>query len=348
MWGQDWRPDFTAQTAHRELEIIRNDLHCNAVRICGEDIGRLATAAQIALSLGLEVWASPELWDRSTDETVDYIATAARTMQGLQRQRPDQLVLVVASEVTLFMQGIVEGNSVFERLGNPGFWDTVRSGAHNPGVNAFLARAARAARGSFDGPLTYASVPLETVDWSPFDFVGVDLYREARIRDRFTDMLRPYFVSGRPVVITEFGCCTYRGAADDGGRGFMIADYSRQPVQLKGDYARDEPGQARELTDLLSTFNSAGVDGTFVMTFIAPLNPTSSIAKFDLDLASYSLVKSYMVEALELMAAEYPQAARKQPSLGAPYVDMPWDPKLAFSAVAEYYAAASPAPTTER
>ena len=337
MWSQDWRPDFTLHTAQRELEIIKNDLHCNAVRICGEDIDRLVAAAEIALALDLEVWVSPELWDRSRGETFEYVASVAKRMQGLHRRRPDQLVLVVASEVTLFTQGIVEGNSVFERLGNPGFWDTVRSGAHNPAVNDFLAGAADAARRGFDGPLTYASIPLETVDWTPFDYVSVDLYREARIRDRFNDLLHPYFESGRPVVITEFGCCSYHGAADDGGRGFMIADYSTTPVQLKGDYVRDESEQAHELTDLLATFDAAGVDGTFVMTFIAPLNPTSATSKFDLDLASYSLVKSYMVEALEPMAADYPYAARKQPSHGARYADMPWDPKIAFSAVADYY-----------
>src|SRR6266705_657818 len=30
MWGQDWRPDFSPVEMHRELEIIKNDLHCNA------------------------------------------------------------------------------------------------------------------------------------------------------------------------------------------------------------------------------------------------------------------------------------------------------------------------------
>jgi hypothetical protein len=243
--------------------------------------------------------------------------------------------------VTLFTQGIIEGNSVFERLGNPGFWDTVRSGLHNPAVNAFLASAARAARGGFDGPLTYASIPLETVDWSPFDYVSVDLYREARIRDRFNDILHPYFESGRPVVITEFGCCTYHGAAGDGGRGFMIADYSTTPVQVKGDHVGDESEQARELTDMLSIFDAAGVDGTFIMTFIAPLNPTSATPKFDLDLASHSLVKSYRTKALEPMAADYSHAARKQSQHGAPHADKPWDTKESFCAVADYYGTAS-------
>jgi hypothetical protein len=52
--GGNWRPLFDPKLVHRELEIIKNDLHCNAVRICGLDIGRLVTAAEDALGLGPE------------------------------------------------------------------------------------------------------------------------------------------------------------------------------------------------------------------------------------------------------------------------------------------------------
>ena len=74
---ESWRLKFDPGTVHIELEIIRNDLHCNAVRICGLDIDRLATASEDALSQGLEVWLSPEMWDRSQDDTSEYIARAA-------------------------------------------------------------------------------------------------------------------------------------------------------------------------------------------------------------------------------------------------------------------------------
>ena len=63
--GMNWRPTFDPGVVHRELEIIKNDLHCNAVRICGLDIDRLMKAAEDALGLGLEVWLSPELWNKS-------------------------------------------------------------------------------------------------------------------------------------------------------------------------------------------------------------------------------------------------------------------------------------------
>ena len=61
---------------------------------------------------------------------------------------------------------------------------------------------------------------------------------------------------------------------------------------------------------MLSIFDAAGVDATFVMTFVAPLNPTSDDLLYDLDMASYSLVKSF--------------GSRLGP-LGAAHPEAPWD-----------------------
>jgi hypothetical protein len=38
---------------------------------------------------------------------------------------------------------------------------------------------------AFDGPLTYASLTFERVDWGRFDYVGVDHHRDARTKDRY-------------------------------------------------------------------------------------------------------------------------------------------------------------------
>jgi hypothetical protein len=342
MWGQDWRPEFSAAEARRELQIIHDDLHCNAVRICGQDPGRLITAGALALDRGMQVWLSPELWDQNPGETLGYLAAAAGAAQDLHRHRPGQVVFSVGSEATLFMAGIVEGGSVFERLEHPDFWARIQAGEHNGPLNAFLAEAAERVREVFHGPVTYASVPLETVDWSRFDVVSVDLYREARIKDRFAEVLHRYGASGRPVAITEFGCCTYRGAADAGGRGFAILDISAPgrsstPPRLNGRYIRDETEQAHELTELLSIFDAAGVDATFVMTFAAPLNPTSDDPLYDLDMASYSLVRSFGGR-LGPLGAAYPQAPWDRGRHGTTYPDLPWEPKESFKAVADFYA----------
>lgn len=81
----------------------------------------------------------------------------------------------------------------------------IRSGAHNEPLNAVLARLEAAVRPVFGGPLTYASLPWEQVDWSRFDIVGVDHYRAKRIEERYVEMLAPLLATGKPVVNTEFG-----------------------------------------------------------------------------------------------------------------------------------------------
>jgi hypothetical protein len=85
--GFNWRPVFDPKIVRRELEIIKSDLHCNAVIITALDVGRIETAA---LEEGLEVWLSPLLWDKSEDETVAYLAKAAGRLEALRKQWPDR------------------------------------------------------------------------------------------------------------------------------------------------------------------------------------------------------------------------------------------------------------------
>jgi hypothetical protein len=320
MMGEDWRPAFDPKVVHRELEIIKNDLHCNAVRVCGLDLDRLMTATEDALKQGLEVWFSPEMWDKSQEETLDYLVKAAAAVERLRGYYPQHLVLSAGSELTLFMQGIVEGNTFMERMGHPAFWEHIKAGAHNKPLNAFLRGANEAVRQVFHGKVTYMSVPLETVDWSLFDFVGVDIYREARIKDSYGDLIKRYFAHNKPVILGEFGCCTYQGAEEAGGMGWAILDFGTTSLQLNGEYVRDEGLQARELTDVLSILDGVGVDGAFVFTFVSPTLPYNEDPQYDLDMASYSLVKSY---------------ADKH---GTTYPDMLWEPKESFKAVADYFA----------
>lgn len=50
--GFNWRPNFKPEQVRRELQIIKDDLHCNAVRISGRDLGRLEMASGDALEQG--------------------------------------------------------------------------------------------------------------------------------------------------------------------------------------------------------------------------------------------------------------------------------------------------------
>ena len=114
----NWRPNFNPVSVGREIEIIKKDLNCNAIRITGLDINRLTVASEIALKQGLEVWLSPTMWDKKQGQTQAYIEKVAESAEKLRREYPESLVLVVGGELTLFMNGIVEGRNVVERMAN--------------------------------------------------------------------------------------------------------------------------------------------------------------------------------------------------------------------------------------
>ena len=336
--GINWRPRFDGEQVRRELEIIKNDLHCNSVRIHGRDLTRLTTAADSAMNQGLEVWLSPEKWDKTPSETLAYLTGAAQAAESLRQRWPDRIVLVVGGELTLFMQGILEGKTLQKRVANPGFMAKLNAGEHNKPLNDFLAKARAAVTSIYHGKTTYASLVWEAVDWSNFDFVGVDHYWATKIEDNYVEMLKPAFSNGKPVVNTEFGFATTRGGIGEEGMlssaglgGGMIDVKSwllhYVPLigglirpHLKGNHIRDEAWQARKLVETLGVLADAGVDGTFVFEFLSQIKPYSDDPRYDLDMTTTSLVK-------------YFGGGRR----GTTYPDMPWEPKESFRAVAEYY-----------
>ncbi len=351
----NWRPDFDLATVRRELEIIEEDLHCNAIRITGQDIGRLTASARAALERGLEVWFTPTLWDKGQGETLALIVKAAGEAEKLSQEYPDKVVFVVGGEFTLFVNGIVEGSNVVERMAaisrkfgrvGQGAQQTadpteaiarLKSAGHNQSLGSFLGSVAASVRPAFHGKIAYASIVWESVDWSLFDFVGLDHYRAARVKDRYADLLKPAFETGKPVVITEFGVQTYEGAEVNGaGLGGNIIDYRSQffhrrlpllgrlirPKLVSGKHVRDEGLQARELVDQLTILDNAGVYGAFVSSFVEQTKPYDDDPRYDLDMGSMSLVKYY-------------EGGKRR---GTTYPDLPWEPKESFRAVADYFA----------
>jgi hypothetical protein len=329
--GLTWRPDYTPSLARRELEIIKTGLHCNAVRIRARDTGRLAAAAEDALRQGLEVWFCPELWDRFPDTTLRHLVRSAAAAEELRARWPGQLVFCAGNELTLFMRGIVKGRTRGRRI--PAIREAIRSSAGDGPLNAFLARASAAVRREFHGPVTYASLPFEQVDWDMFDVIGVNHYFREPVKDRYLQTLEPLLGSGKPVVITEFGFRTCTGADQTGSWvpenidpvafALHMLPLTRRLVQprLKTINQRNEDLQAASLLRQLELLDSAGVDGAFAYTFTAPLWPHGGDPEHDLDTDSFSLVKPF-------------PGGRH----GTTYPDMAWEPKKSFTAVADYYA----------
>ena len=314
---------FDPNIVQREIEIIRNDLHCNAIRISGQDIERLVLAGDFAIRQGLEAWFSPSLPDATEETTLQYFAECAAAAEHLRQQSPTT-VFITGVELSAFMQGFLEGDSPMHRLGtliNPLklIKSTILKGSFHKNLNKFLSEVIRRVRERFHGRLTYASGPWEEVDWSPFDFVGVDLYRDAMNKKVYKKSLRSYFKYGKPVVITEFGCCTYQGAEDKGGYGWAVVDWNQTPPQLKRELHRDETSQANYLMELLEIFEHENVEGAFAFTFVNPSYPHRDPPRNDLDLASYGLVKSF------------------ENRTGNTYKDLPWEPKESFFKLADYY-----------
>ena len=50
----------------------------------------------------------------------------------------------------------------------------LKSVARNEPLNRFLTQASSIARSVFHGPITYASVPIEAVDWTLVDIMSID------------------------------------------------------------------------------------------------------------------------------------------------------------------------------
>ncbi|GAA2267311.1 hypothetical protein GCM10010149_04770 [Nonomuraea roseoviolacea subsp. roseoviolacea] len=324
--GTIGHPGFDPDVVAREMRVIRDDLHCTAVRVMGGDPERLEIAAGHAADLGLEVWFSPYPLELTEEETLALFADCAERAERI-RRRGAEVVFVTGAELCLMNKGFLPGDDIDERVALLSRPERVRElvGGVRTRVNDFLGRAVAVVRGRFGGRVTYASVPLEGVDWTPFDLVSVDLYRSAEIVDVFEQGVRTLVAQGRPVAITEFGSATYRGAGDRGALGLEIVEYApgtREPLRLTGEHARDEEGQAAYVRELLEIFDSAGVDGAFVFTFALRDHPhrPDGDPRDDLDLASYGVVKVY------------------EDRSGTAYPGLPWDPKAAFAAVAGHYA----------
>jgi hypothetical protein len=251
----------------------------------------------------------------TSDELLDLLADCAERVERL-RKRGVEIVFLTGSELSLFTVGFLPGDRLEDRLTLMAEPRRVRPliPSIRTRLNEFLGKAVEATRARFGGKLSYASIPFEGVDWRRFDIISTDAgYRTAEIAARFCDAIRGFVSQGRahgkPLAITEFGCATYRGAANRADRLDIIEWDDARPFRLKGEHTRDEDEQARYISELLDVFESEGVDNVFVYTFARYGLPHRDAPREDFDVASYGVVKVL------------------QGRRGQRYPDMPWEPK---------------------
>ncbi|GGH45912.1 hypothetical protein [Microbacterium album] len=310
--GFDSNPSFTEQAARRDFRAIREDLGCTAVLVMASDPRRLGTAAGLAAEEGLAVWLQPRPFDRPAHELRAAVRSAADDAERLRRSGATA-GLVVGCELTLSIPGMLPGPTFWSR----GSLLTVTFPLlpiANRRLRRLLAELVEDARARFAGPISYGAGDWERPDWSIFDVVGADRYRDARNAWRFEDDIRALadqaHAHGKPCYVFEFGSCTYRGAADKASTAAGVLG-GRTELTVPTNLVRDEQEQADYITGVLDTFDRVGVDGTFVWGFSEPALTTSDEPGRDLDLASYGIV--------------------------AAHPDGTWTPKRAFHALAQRY-----------
>lgn len=288
--GDRSRIAFEPEVVRRELAVIADELHCDTVRISGDDPERIVLAANAAVDVGLQVWFAPFPIDLTPAQLLPYFERCAASAEEI-RARDPRTVLVLGCEMSLFSAGFVPGQFLLQRLRNaadPRSWAGFTPAADfTETLNGIVA----VAREQFGGAVSYASGEWEDIDWAPFDFAAVDLYRAAGNAADFPAVVRKHAAHGKPLVVTEFGCCTYRGAAEAGGMGWAIVDYTTTPRTLNNDYVRDESVQVAYFHELMDVFEAENVHGAFWFTFAGYELPHNTDPRRDLDMASYGVVK---------------------------------------------------------
>jgi hypothetical protein len=311
--GRSSRPLFDAEQVALDMKAIAGDLNCAAVRIIGGDLDRLTVAAGLAAAEGLEVWFSPMPCELDADEMLAVFDDCATRAEALRRQSAAKVVLVLGCELSVFGRGFLPGADSYARISRLSA-PSPELFAEYPAIvrrlNAFLTRSAESAHARFAGPVTYASGTWEQVDWTAFDIVGVDAYRDSGNASAFDQQFDEWFVHGKAVAVTEFGCCTYCGAGERGGSGWAIVKGHGENQRLDGDYVRDESEQVAYLRELIGIYQRHGVDIAFWFTFACWNRPHRQDPDEDMDLASFGVVK-----------------VPGEPSAAA---SLPWSPKAVF------------------
>lgn len=317
------REYFDPLVTAREIHIIKNELHCNAIRITGIFIERITKASEIALHAGLAVFFSPFLPYENQENTLQFMVDGATAAEALRQNFPE-IVYVTGLELSLFTPGFIDGHSGdarMKKLFSPLSMIKNMAGvprSYNRKLNKFLAKAVAAVRSRFHGRITYASGSWEKIDWTFFDIMGVDHYRSTYNKTTYVRETSNFKKMSKPVCIMEFGCCAYKGADDKGAMGWAIVDWKKERPELKETFTRNEKVQAGYLSELLAIFNNEQLEGAFIFTFITPNYIHRDDPKYDLDMASYGIVK-----------------ALENGRTG--YKDLPWQPKLAFFEIAKNY-----------
>ncbi len=281
---------WAAPDMQYDLRIIKNELGCNAINIFGRDVGHLCETAAYASETGLTALVQSRLFHAAMPEVKAHILQLAEKLETLRRKDP-RIILNIGCELSIFMQGIIPGNTVEERIAS---LSTRHQDfpAYNATLNKFLESVCAPARKLFKGKITYASGSWEQIDWKDMDYRSVNYYLDENNSKEYAGQLRKMVKQDKPLLITEFGCCSFKGADKAGAGGHGIIDWKPSGAEIRDGYERDEKVQAAYLEKLIRLYREEQVTGVFPYVFSNAYLPHSADPKYDLDMAGYGIVKT--------------------------------------------------------
>lgn len=247
-----------------KLDIIHNELGCNAVYIFGntEFEDDLIEAGRLATQKGFDrIYVAPMYLDVPIDQTVENIGKFAKKVKSI-RETSDKIVFMVGHEFSFDAYGIVPGETYPDRLRYSYDHPTED---WLPKVQSIIPDAFRRiialCNENYGYHITYAATVWEAEDFVPwsdpiFESVGTDAYifepngGTENWAIRHLTGLKRY---GKPVNSTEWGCLTYKRASLEWG--FTDSDLAKYPY--------DEDEQANYIQQYCNMLNRADISGAF-------------------------------------------------------------------------------------
>jgi len=253
------------EITEEKLDLIRDELACNAVIIFGEKEefeDDLIEASRLAIQKGFDrIYVTPEYQDLPVDETIEKIGQFAKKVKAL-RQMSEAIVFMVGHEFTLDAYGIVPGETYADRVHyvreHTDWMEKVY--AVLPGM---FRKIVQVCKDYYGYQITYAATVWEAEDivpWSDpiFESVSSNAYVQDKVgwtQNCVMKHLSGLGKYGKPVNSTEWGCPTYKGAREQASSAFLDEDLAKYPY--------DEDDQVSYIAQYCDMLNKVNISGAF-------------------------------------------------------------------------------------
>jgi hypothetical protein len=229
-WVDCAGPHSNQEYAESDMNLIRDELGCNGIRIVAGSCGLSADEAEklvvqcarAAIHADFEnVSICARYMNATLEETKERVKAFAKRAAEL-ADVSDAIVFQLGNELSIDARGVCSSPTYEQRAGE--IERNVDNPAYQEKLVTLLEDLVSVSRESYDGKLSYAAHPGEwAIPWDELDFdiVGQNQYWWPECTDeKFVEIFMRLGKFVRPVHITEFGCGTYLGAFDVGGAAY--------------------------------------------------------------------------------------------------------------------------------